>query len=52
MNAINRMTLGMAKELKELKDYNVSAVAVCPGWTRTERVIDSGFGNGIRHYGI
>ena len=41
MNAINRMTLGMAKELK---DYNVSAVAVCPGWMRTERVIDSGFG--------
>ncbi len=41
MNAINRMTLGMAKELK---DFNVSAVAVCPGWMRTERVIDSGFG--------
>lgn len=41
MNAINRMTLGMAKELK---DCNVSAVAVCPGWMRTERVIDSGFG--------
>ncbi|MFC6040263.1 SDR family NAD(P)-dependent oxidoreductase [Paenisporosarcina macmurdoensis] len=41
MNAINRMTLGMAKELK---NYNVSAVAVCPGWMRTERVIDSGFG--------
>ncbi|MFC5603353.1 SDR family NAD(P)-dependent oxidoreductase [Sporosarcina koreensis] len=41
MNAINRMTLGMAKELK---DFNVSAVAVCPGWMRTERVTDSGFG--------
>ncbi|WLD92875.1 SDR family NAD(P)-dependent oxidoreductase [Alkalihalobacillus sp. AL-G] len=41
MNAINRMTLGMAKELK---DYNVSTIAVCPGWMRTERVIDSGFG--------
>ncbi|MGE7978521.1 SDR family NAD(P)-dependent oxidoreductase [Psychrobacillus sp. NPDC093200] len=41
MNAINRMTVGMAKELKEC---NVSAVAVCPGWMRTERVIDSGFG--------
>jgi NAD(P)-dependent dehydrogenase (short-subunit alcohol dehydrogenase family) len=41
MNAINRMTLGMAKELK---DFNVSAVAVCPGWMRTERVKDSGFG--------
>lgn len=41
MNAINRMTLGMAKELQE---YNVSVVAVCPGWMRTERVIDSGFG--------
>ena len=41
MNTINRMTLGMAKELE---DYNISAVAVCPGWMRTERVIDSGFG--------
>lgn len=41
MNAINRMTQGMAKELK---DFNVSAVAVCPGWMRTERVTDSGFG--------
>lgn len=41
MNAINRMTLGMAKELEE---YNISVVAVCPGWMRTERVIDSGFG--------
>ncbi|MDN7240951.1 SDR family NAD(P)-dependent oxidoreductase [Planococcus sp. N028] len=41
MNAINRMTLGMAKELK---DFNISTVAVCPGWMRTERVIDSGFG--------
>ena len=41
MNAINRMTRGMAKELQE---YNVSAIAVCPGWMRTERVIDSGFG--------
>lgn len=40
MNAINRMTLGMAKELKE---FNVSAIAVCPGWMRTERVIDAGF---------
>ena len=41
MNAINRMTLGMARELK---DFNISAVAVCPGWMRTERVRDSGFG--------
>ncbi|MCF6138250.1 SDR family NAD(P)-dependent oxidoreductase [Pseudalkalibacillus berkeleyi] len=41
MNAINRMTVGMAKELK---DFNVSAVAVCPGWMRTERVVDAGFG--------
>ena len=41
MNAINRMTSGMAKELK---DFNISAVAVCPGWMRTERVIDSGYG--------
>ncbi len=41
MNAINRMTLGMAKELK---DFNVSAVAVCPGWMRTERVTYAGLG--------
>ncbi|WP_342559727.1 SDR family NAD(P)-dependent oxidoreductase [Psychrobacillus sp. FSL W7-1457] len=41
MNAINRMTRGMAKELEE---FHISAVAVCPGWMRTERVIDSGFG--------
>lgn len=41
MNAINRMTIGMAKELK---DFNISTVAVCPGWMRTERVTDSGFG--------
>lgn len=41
MNAVNRMTLVMAKELKE---YNVSAVALCPGWMRTERVVDAGFG--------
>lgn len=41
MNAINRMTLGMAKELK---DFNVSTVAVCPGWMRTERVTDAGLG--------
>lgn len=41
MNAINRLTLGIAKELK---DFNVSAVAICPGWMRTERVIDAGFG--------
>ncbi|WP_335868984.1 hypothetical protein [Bacillus sp. 2205SS5-2] len=41
MNAINRTTLGMARELK---DFNVSALAVCPGWMRTERVRDSGFG--------
>jgi len=41
MNSINRMTLGMAKELK---DFNVSTIALCPGWMRTERVKDSGFG--------
>lgn len=41
MNAINRLTIGMAKELKE---HNVTAVALCPGWMRTERVIDAGFG--------
>lgn len=41
MNAINRMTVGMAKDLN---DFNVSAIAVCPGWMRTERVADAGFG--------
>ncbi|BCB04049.1 SDR family NAD(P)-dependent oxidoreductase [Bacillus sp. KH172YL63] len=41
MNAINRMTEGMAKELSA---FNVSAVALCPGWMRTERVKDAGFG--------
>jgi NAD(P)-dependent dehydrogenase (short-subunit alcohol dehydrogenase family) len=41
MNAVNRMTLGMAKELNE---HNVSVVALCPGWMRTERVIDASFG--------
>ncbi len=41
MNGINRMTLGMASELKE---FGVSAVAVCPGWMRTERVADAGYG--------
>ncbi|WP_282019479.1 SDR family NAD(P)-dependent oxidoreductase [Planomicrobium okeanokoites] len=41
MNAINRMTLGMAQELNE---FGISAVAVCPGWMRTERVRDAGFG--------
>jgi NAD(P)-dependent dehydrogenase (short-subunit alcohol dehydrogenase family) len=40
MNSINRLTLGMAKELET---FNVSAVAVCPGWMRTERVTDSGY---------
>jgi NAD(P)-dependent dehydrogenase (short-subunit alcohol dehydrogenase family) len=40
MNAINRLTLGMGKELR---DINISTVAVCPGWMRTERVIDLGF---------
>jgi NAD(P)-dependent dehydrogenase (short-subunit alcohol dehydrogenase family) len=41
MNAVNRMTLGMANELKL---FGITTVALCPGWMRTERVIDSGFG--------
>lgn len=40
MNTINRMTAGMAKELDE---SNISVIALCPGWMRTERVIDAGF---------
>lgn len=41
MNAVNRMTSAMAKELGS---YNITAVALCPGWMRTERVTDCGFG--------
>jgi NAD(P)-dependent dehydrogenase (short-subunit alcohol dehydrogenase family) len=35
-NAANRMAFGMAKELKE---HNIAAVALAPGFVRTERVI-------------
>lgn len=41
MNAVNRMTYAMANELKSL---GITTVALCPGWMRTERVIDAGFG--------
>ena len=41
MNAVNRATLGMAQELKA---RHVAAIALCPGWMRTERVTDAGFG--------
>ena len=42
MNAINRMTRSMANELDT---HNITIVALCPGWMRTERVIDAGFGS-------
>jgi len=35
-NAANRMAFGMAKELK---DHNIAAVALAPGFVRTERVV-------------
>lgn len=36
--AINRMAYGMALELRE---HGIAAVALSPGWMRTERVMDS-----------
>lgn len=39
MDAIVRMTHGMATELR---DHNIAAVALSPGWMRTERVMDAG----------
>lgn len=41
MNAVNRATLGMAQDLK---DSRVTTIALCPGWMRTERVTDAGYG--------
>ena len=38
-NAMDRMALGMALELRK---YNVAALAIHPGFTRTERVMKSG----------
>jgi NAD(P)-dependent dehydrogenase (short-subunit alcohol dehydrogenase family) len=35
-NAINRTAYGMALELRE---YNIAAVALSPGWMRTEEVM-------------
>lgn len=37
-NAVNRMAYGMALELKA---HGVTAVALAPGWMRTERVMDT-----------
>lgn len=36
-NAVNRMAYGMALELKP---YGITAVALAPGWMRTERVME------------
>lgn len=41
MNTITRMSHGMARELEV---HNITTVALCPGWMRTERVIDAGYG--------
>jgi NAD(P)-dependent dehydrogenase (short-subunit alcohol dehydrogenase family) len=41
MSTINRSTRKMADELKTL---GITAIALCPGWMRTERVVDAGYG--------
>ncbi|MHB0886089.1 MAG: SDR family NAD(P)-dependent oxidoreductase [Bacillota bacterium] len=40
MNANNRMAFDLAAELKE---HDIAAVALVPGWMRTERVMDGHF---------
>lgn len=42
MQTINRMTHIMAHELDQ---SNISVIALCPGFMRTERVVDAGFAN-------
>jgi len=37
-NALNRMAFGMGTELKR---YGITALALSPGWMRTERVVES-----------
>jgi NAD(P)-dependent dehydrogenase (short-subunit alcohol dehydrogenase family) len=46
-NAANRMAFGMAKELK---DHNVAAVALAPGFIRTERVVAAFEAAGMKNY--
>ena len=45
--AINRMSLGMAKELRK---HNIAAVALTPGFMRTERVISAFTSAGMQGY--
>jgi len=40
MQTINRMTHVMAQELAQT---TISVIALCPGFMRTERVVDAGF---------
>lgn len=40
MQTINRMTHVMAQELAQA---TISVIALCPGFMRTERVVDAGF---------
>ncbi|VWX38657.1 SDR family NAD(P)-dependent oxidoreductase [Exiguobacterium oxidotolerans] len=40
MQSINRMTFVMGQELQE---SHIAVIALCPGFMRTERVVDAGF---------
>lgn len=40
MQSINRMTFVMGQELRE---SHIAVIALCPGFMRTERVVDAGF---------
>jgi NAD(P)-dependent dehydrogenase (short-subunit alcohol dehydrogenase family) len=46
-NAINRMAYGMAQELKK---HNIAAVALAPGFIRTERVVAAFDAAGMKGY--
>jgi len=46
-SAINRMAFGMAQELKK---HNIAAVALAPGFIRTERVVAAFDGAGMKGY--
>src|SRR6185503_3162533 len=46
-NAINRMTYGMARELKP---HNIAVVALAPGFMRTERVAGAFEAAGNKEY--
>ena len=46
-SAINRMTYGMARELRA---HNIAAIALAPGFMRTERVVAAFEGVGSKDY--